>query len=73
MILRYEVSLFILRRVFDIKSCNMEPTALLPLRRKSRCELLSPLKYIALVEFEPVNLAFNGKHGNHYTIEDDNT
>jgi hypothetical protein len=47
----------------------MGPPALLPIRRKVCCGLLSPLKIIALAEFKSVTLGSSGKHTNHYTTE----
>jgi hypothetical protein len=62
-----EVFLFILTSDFlhAVKSYDMEPTALLLLRRKVCCGFLS----IALAGFEPANRWSDGKHGNHYTTE----
>jgi hypothetical protein len=67
----FEVFLFILRTEFlhAVNSCDMGPTDLLPIRRKAKCEFLSPLKTIASAVFVPVNLASNGKHANHYTTK----
>jgi hypothetical protein len=64
----YEVSLSILRKSFAraVKSYDMGPTALLPLRRKACCGLLS-----LSVGIEPANRGSNGKHASHYTTEDD--
>jgi hypothetical protein len=33
------------------------------------CGFLSPLKYIALAEFEPETFESSGKHTNHYTTK----
>jgi hypothetical protein len=41
----------------------MGPPALLPIRRKVRCELLSPL------EIHRLALGSSGKHTNYYTTE----
>jgi hypothetical protein len=49
-----------------IKSFYMGPTALNPLQRKECCALLSPC-----AGFGSANVRFNGKHGNHYTTEND--
>jgi hypothetical protein len=47
----------------------MGPLALLPIRRKVCCGLLSPLKSIASAGFEPATLASSDKHINHYITE----
>jgi hypothetical protein len=48
-----------------VKSYDMEPTALLPLRRKSCYGFLSPLKVLSsLAGTEPANLVSSGKHAN---------
>jgi hypothetical protein len=44
-------------------------TALLPLRRKACCGFLSPLKFIALVGFEPVNFGCSGKQVKEYNAK----
>jgi len=53
----------------SVKSCDMGPTALLPLRRKACCGFVSPLKSIASADFEPANLGSNGKQANKYITE----
>jgi hypothetical protein len=54
------------------KILDMEPTALLPLRRKSCCGSWSPLKNLSpSAGLEPANIGSNTRHANHYTTEDD--
>jgi hypothetical protein len=61
----------ILRRyiLHPVKYYYMGLTALLPLRRKACCELLSPLKFIVSAGYEPANVWSNGRHAYHYTTE----
>jgi hypothetical protein len=40
-----------------------------PSERKVCCGFLSPLKSIALAEFEPANFGSSSKHTNHYTTK----
>jgi hypothetical protein len=55
--------------IHAIKSYDVGPPVLLPLRRKWYCRFLSLLNSIASAGFELANLGFNGKHDNHYTTE----
>jgi hypothetical protein len=66
--LAFKISLFILQTDFlhATKSYNMEPMALLPLRRKECCRFLSPLKSIALAGFTFSVKSTNNKTS-HYT------
>jgi hypothetical protein len=50
-----------------VKSYDMGPPALLPLRRKVCCGILLPLKINLIAGFEPANLGSNGKLTNPYT------
>jgi hypothetical protein len=50
-------------------SYNIEPHDLLPIRRKVRCEFLSPLKIHHLGGFKLATRGSSGKHTNHYTTE----
>jgi hypothetical protein len=45
-----------------VKSYDMGPPALLPIRRKVYCWFLSPLKSIALAGLEPATFGSSGKH-----------
>jgi hypothetical protein len=47
----------------------MEPTALLPFRKRSTVDFISLKNPSLLTGFEPANLASNGKQVNHYTTE----
>jgi hypothetical protein len=49
-----------------VKSYDMGPTALLPIRRKACCGFLSPRPYL---NPRTLNLGSNGKHANRYTTE----
>jgi hypothetical protein len=68
-----DASSFILRRVLlhSVKSHDMGPAALLPLRKKACWGILSSLKNPSpSAEFEYANLGSNGKHADHCTTED---
>jgi hypothetical protein len=52
--------------LYAVKSCDIGPTDLLPLRSKACCAFLSPLKTHHSAGYEPANLGSNGKHANHY-------
>jgi hypothetical protein len=70
-----EVFLLILATFFlhMVKYYDMEPTALLPLRRKTCCGFYHTQKSIASAGFEPANLGSNSKYAKHYSTEDDFT
>jgi hypothetical protein len=50
---------YLLVFLYAVKSYDMRPTALLPLRRNAFSEFLS-------AGFEPANVGSNAKHANHY-------
>jgi hypothetical protein len=52
-----------------VKSYDMGPTALLPLRRRRATDFYDPKKPTASTGFDPPNLGSNGISANNYTTE----
>jgi hypothetical protein len=54
-----------------VKSYEMEPKALLTLRRNRSTDIIALKIPSVLARFEPANLGLYGKNDNHYTTEND--
>jgi hypothetical protein len=68
----FEISLFVLPSDFlhAVKSYDMGPEALIPVRRKSWFGFFIALKNLSpRAGDEPAHLEPNGKHANHYTTK----
>jgi hypothetical protein len=59
------------QRIFfhAVKSYDMGPPDLFPIRRKMCCGFFRPYKSIVSDGFEPATLGFSGKDTNYYTTE----